>query len=100
MASNVGEEFTAEVRRYYEAQESYTELLEKSMSPEAQTHHDAKSQRRDADQQNPVKRTAQSMSNLGLAPDLEQEDIHKAIRDLGIENESQKGAVEKTGSKT
>lgn len=100
MASGVGEQFIAEVNKYYEVQERYTELLEKSMRQEAKTHHDAKPERRDADQKRPVKRTAQAMSNLGWIPDLEQEDMLTAFRDLVVENESQKSAAEKTGSKT
>ena len=100
MASSVGEHFTAEVNKYYKVQERYTELLEKSMSQEAKTHHDAKPERRDADQKRPMKRTAQAMSSLGWISDFEQEDMFTAFRDLGVENESKKSAVEKTDSKT
>lgn len=96
MASSVGEQFIAEVNKYYEVQERYAEVLEKSMSHEAKTHRDPKPER----QKRSVKRTAQAMSNLGCIPDFAPEDMLTAFKDLGVENESQKSAAEKTSSKT
>lgn len=86
MSPQVTEEFVAEVKKYYEAQESYTKLLLQSMNGELAKNHDAQPKRRYADiQREHAERGTKPMSEFSWGTGSSNEDLLEAFSKLDVE---------------
>ena len=101
MAGKVSEQFIAEVKKYYEAQEPSEEWIKQATKQGPSHGHDNQSKPRFSNiQREKARKATKPLSDFKLPDGMSTEEVLKALGDLKLKANETKGDTGKKGSKS